>query len=154
MKELVIQRLKDRGVEIDDISPIVFEIQKNYIENLTVEYCKENILEVLNKREVQYAILTGMELDRLASENLIEEPLLSIIKSDEPRYGIDEVIAISIANIYGSIGFTNFGYLDKVKFGIIKDVDLDKKNVGTFLDDILSAICAAAAARMAHDVKE
>ena len=35
-------------------------------------------------------------------------------------YGIDEILALSIVNIHGSIALTNFGYADKLKPGIIK----------------------------------
>ncbi|EGD50017.1 phosphatidylglycerophosphatase A, partial [Thermoanaerobacter ethanolicus JW 200] len=62
--------------------------------------------------------MTGIALDKLAEKDMLEEPLLSILKKDEPLYGIDEILALSITNVYGSIGLTNFGYLDKVKPGI------------------------------------
>ena len=42
---------------------------------------------------------------------------------DEALFGIDEILALSIVNLYGSIGFTNYGYVDKVKPGIIKNLD-------------------------------
>ena len=155
MEELVTatrESLHQRGVHIKDIAEIVFNLQKDYFENLTMELCRENIFAVLNKREVCHAILTGIALDELAEQNLIKEPLLSIIKNDEGLYGIDEIIPLSIVNIYGSIGLTNFGYLDKEKIGIINDLDKgkSKNEVNTFLDDIVAAIAAAAASRLAH----
>ena len=87
----------------------------------------------------------------LAEKGLLEEPLQTIIKNDEGLYGIDEVVALSIVNVYGSIGFTNFGYVDKVKPGILKMLN-DKSSgyVHTFLDDIIGAIAAAASSRLAH----
>ena len=150
MRDLVIQKLNDRGVRLEDIAEIVHDMQKNYIE-LSIEDCIDNMMEVLDKREVQYAILTGIQIDELAEKDLLDEPLLSIIKSDESLYGIDEVLAVSIAHIYGSIGFTNFGYLDKTKPGIIATVDSLDGTVGTFLDDIICALAAAAAAKLAHN---
>ena len=30
-------------------------------------------------------------------------------------FGVDETLALQIANIYGTIGATNFGYFDRVK---------------------------------------
>ena len=146
------EALLNRGVEIIDIAQIVLELQKDYIENLQIDICIENIEAVLNKREVCHAILTGIALDELAEKDLIKEPLLSIIKNDEGLYGIDEILPLSIVNIYGSIGFTNFGYLDKKKIGIIDDLDKNKRNnqVNTFLDDIIAAIAAASASRLAH----
>lgn len=52
----------------------------------------------------------------------------------------------------GSIAYTNFGYIDKVKPGIIgelNDIDHDIA-CNTFLDDIVGAIAAAAASKLAH----
>lgn len=110
-------------------------------------------MEVLGKREVQSAILTGIELDMLAEQKHLNEPLLDIIARDEPLYGIDEILALSITNIYGSIAFTNFGYIDKVKPGILANIDdkeKAKKQCNTFLDDLVGAVAAAAAASIAH----
>ena len=41
--------------------------------------------------------------------------LNDILSEDEPLYGVDEILALSIVSVYGSIGFTNYGYIDKVK---------------------------------------
>lgn len=152
MREIVIKTLEDRGVTVKDIAELVYDLQKDYIE-LTLEDAIENVERVIDKREIQHAILTGIAIDVLAEKGLIEEPLLSIIQRDESLYGIDEILALSITNVYGSIGFTNFGYLDKVKPGIIGKIDKMGKNsnqVHTFLDDILGGIAAATCARMAH----
>ncbi|MTI49347.1 phosphatidylglycerophosphatase A family protein [Sporosalibacterium faouarense] len=152
MKDIVVKKLKERGASIEEMAELVFELQKDYLD-ITMDEAIQNVKGVLDKREVQNAILTGLELDRLAEEGLIEEPLLSIIQNDKSLYGIDEVLALSITNVYGSIGFTNFGYLDKIKIGIIGKVDKLGKTtdqVHTFLDDLISGIVAAACARIAH----
>lgn len=143
--------LKERGVEIRDIADLVYYLQKNYHENLEIEDCIENVERVLSKREVQNAIITGIQLDILGEKGLLEEPLQTIIKTDESLYGIDEILAFSIVNVYGSIGFTNYGYVDKQKPGIL--ARLNDKSTGechTFLDDIVGAIAAAASSRLAH----
>jgi len=145
------QWLKERGVTIEDIAELVFFLQKDYIRHLTKEMCEENIEAVLSKREVQNAIITGIQLDRLTEKGLIDEPLLDILKRDEGLYGIDEIIAFAVVNVYGSIGFTNYGYIDKIKPGILEK--LNDKSTGechTFLDDIVGAIAAAASSRLAH----
>lgn len=152
IKKLVIEKLKERGVAISDIAVLVVELQKQYI-NISTEQATKCIEQVLNKREVQYAILTGIQLDELAEKNLIDEPLLSVMKRDEPLYGVDEILALGITNIYGTIGLTNFGYLDKVKLGIIGEVDRLGKStdsVHVFLDDLICGIVAAACAKAAH----
>lgn len=145
------QWLKERGVTVEDIADLVFFLQVKYHPNLDKETCIHNVEKVLSKREVQNAILTGIQLDRLAEKKQLEEPLQHAIEIDEGLYGIDEIIALSIVNIYGSIGFTNFGYIDKQKPGILQM--LNDKSTGkcnTFLDDIVGAIAAAASSRLAH----
>ena len=158
MEELTkfsIEALKRRGVELDDIAEIVLQLQIGYHPDLELDVCRKSVRKVLNKREVVHAILTAINLDELTEKNLITEPLLSIIKSDEGLFGIDEIIPLSIVNIYGSIGLTNYGYLDKTKYGIIKELDESKENcVNTFLDDIIAALAAAAASRIAHSYIE
>lgn len=146
-----IKALEDRGVVFSEMSSILLDIQNKYHKNLTIEECNEHINAVLRKREVQHAVLTGIAIDVLAEKKLLPEPIQSVIEVDEGLYGIDEILALGITNVYGSIGLTNFGWLDKEKPGIIGRFN-DKKNgeVHTFLDDILCAIIAAAASRLAH----
>lgn len=152
MRNISVKLLEERGVTILDIAKLVYELQKSYVK-ISMEDAIENVEKVLLKREVQNALLTGIQLDKLAEKDLLDEPLLSMIKNDESLYGIDEILALSITNIYGSIGFTNYGYLDKLKLGIIGEVDRLGKTSGkvnTFLDDIIGGIAAAACARIAH----
>ncbi|UOY90981.1 phosphatidylglycerophosphatase A [Ectobacillus sp. JY-23] len=151
IEEKALELLQQRGVKIEDIADLVFFLQEKYHPNLKMEECRYNVERVLAKREVQNALVTGIQLDVLAEKGLLDEPLQSIVKRDEGLYGIDEVIALSIVNVYGSIGFTNFGYIDKMKPGILQFLN-DKSTgyVHTFLDDIIGAIAAAASSRLAH----
>ena len=143
--------LKERGVTVQDIADLVFYLQEKYHENLKIEDCLANVERVLSKREVQNAIITGIQLDVLAEKGMLEEPLQEIIKTDESLYGVDEILALSIVNVYGSIGFTNYGYIDKQKPGILAHLnDKSTGEVHTFLDDIVGAIAAAASSRLAH----
>ncbi|MFD2628996.1 phosphatidylglycerophosphatase A family protein [Oceanobacillus kapialis] len=145
------QWLTQRGVTLDDIAELVYYLQSKYHEDLSMEVCRENVDRVLTKREVQNAILTGIQLDVLAEQKKLDQPLQKTIETDESLYGVDEIIALSIVNVYGSIGFTNYGYIDKQKPGILKK--LNDKSTGechTFLDDIVGAIAAAASSRLAH----
>src|SRR5699024_161530 len=145
------QLLHNRGVDIEDIAEIVLFLQSEYIAGLTIDECIENVNRVLDKREVQHAILTGIQLDMLAEQKQLIDPIQSIIASDEGLYGIDEIIALSIVNVYGSIGFTSYGYVDKLKSGIMKKLNEHKNvEVHTVLDDIVGAIAAAASSRLAH----
>ncbi|XFA98439.1 phosphatidylglycerophosphatase A [Candidatus Izemoplasma sp. B36] len=157
MKEICIRILNERGVTLDHIVDIVYGLQKKYVPDLTKEVCLDAILRVLGKREVQNAILTGIELDKLAEENKLSEPLQTLINNDSPLYGIDEILVLSICNVYGSIGLTNFGYVDKTKPGIIGELDKMGKQTNTchtFMDDIIGAIAAAAASSVAHNAEE
>lgn len=155
LTKITIDALQERGVCLDDIANIVYQLQRPYVDELTIEFCLYNIKKVLEKREVVNAVLTGIELDKLAERGLISEPISSIITDDDGLYGIDEIIPLSIINLYGSIGLTNFGYLDKEKIGIIKKLDLEKLGrVHTFLDDLVAALAAAAASRIAHSSKQ
>lgn len=147
--------LEERGVTIRDIADLVFFLQKDYIEKLDIELCIHSVNRVLTKREVHNAIITGIELDKLAEQKKLDYPLQNILEEDEGLYGIDEIMALSIVNVYGSIGFTNYGYIDKVKPGILQKLNShDGKNVHTFLDDIVGAIAASAASRLAHQEPE
>ncbi len=143
--------LHERGVEIEDIGKLVYFLQEKYHPNLQMDDCIENVERVLSKREVQNAILTGIQLDILAEQKKLEEPLQSIIETDEGLYGVDEILAFSIVNIYGSIGFTNYGFIDKAKPGILEELnDKSSGKCNTFLDDLVGAIAAAASSRLAH----
>ncbi|MGM0875467.1 MAG: phosphatidylglycerophosphatase A family protein [Bacillota bacterium] len=144
-----------RGVKLEDIADLVYFLQEKYHPDLSMDECLENVDRVLTKREVQNAVITGIQLDVLAEKGQLEEPLQSIIGTDESLYGVDEILAFSIVNIYGSIGFTNYGYIDKLKPGILQYLnDKSSGKCHTFLDDIVGAIAAAASSRLAHRARD
>lgn len=149
--EKSIEVLNKRGVTIEDIAELVMKLQEPYNPNISLKVCRKNVDAVLKKREVAHAILTGVALDELAEKKELPEPLQNIIETDEGLYGIDEIIPLSIVNLYGTIGLTSYGYLDKEKQGIIKELDTKKSGeVNTFLDDLVAGIASAAASRYAH----
>lgn len=143
--------LRERGVSIEDIGELVMFLQAKFIPGLTLETAMANVEIVLTKREVQNALMTGIQLDKLAEAGQLEEPLQNIIAEDEGLYGVDEILAFAIVNVYGSIGFTNYGYIDRIKPGILAKLNAHEPGIiHTFLDDIVGAIAAAAASRLAH----
>jgi phosphatidylglycerophosphatase A len=146
----VVQLLESRGVKVEDIGEIVYTLQKPYHPNLKMEECNVSVMRVLAKREVQHALFTGIALDELAEKNLLPEPLQSMMTADEPLYGVDEILALGITNVYGSIGLTSFGYLDKEKLGVLKRLNTRSAGIHVFLDDLVAGIAAAASARIAH----
>src|SRR5699024_11363652 len=106
-----------------DIAQLNNVIRTKQIEHITLETCLHNVQKVLQTREVQHAVLTSIQLDIFAEKEKMMEPLQDIVHRDEGLYGIDEVLAFAIVNIYGSIGFTNYGYVDKVKPGILEKLN-------------------------------
>src|SRR5690625_2594294 len=93
------EMLIESGVTIDDIADIFYYLQASYHDNLDLENCHYNADRVLTKRELQIAILTGNQLDKLAEQNKLEQPLKKIIETDESLYKIDEIIAFSIVTV-------------------------------------------------------
>ena len=152
MEEHAIKLLNDRGVTFDDIIDIVLEHQSEYIDDLDRDYIHSVLEKVLKKREVQNAVITGIEIDIAAEKGYFSPLLNDLLMRDEGLYGIDEILVLSICNVYGTIGLTNFGYLDKTKPGIIGQLN-DHKNqhCNTFIDDIVGALAAATMSKIAHE---
>ena len=149
------EKLAERGVSIDSIASIVYDLQLPFNKDLQIEDCLDSVDKVLQKREIQHAVLVGIELDVLAEKKMLSEPLQELIESDEGLFGVDETVALGSVFGYGSIAVTTFGYLDKEKVGIIKE--LDKKADGvvhTFLDDLICSIAANASSRLAHRLRD
>ncbi len=111
----IVEWLEKRGVTVDRIADIVHELQVPYNPALSKEACIESVLAVLAKREVQYVLYTGIALDELAEQKLLPDPLQQLMEQDESLYGVDETLALGIVHVYGMIGLTSFGYLDKKK---------------------------------------
>lgn len=154
VKKAALDLLQERGVTIEDIAHIVHKMQSPYKHDLDLAACIESVEAVLDKREVQHALLVGIELDKLAEQNLLSEPLLSIVAHDEGLFGCDETLALGSVFGYGSIAVTTFGYLDKEKVGIIKQLDSKRGRVNTFLDDLVCSIAASASSRLAHRLRD
>lgn len=152
LKEKAIEKMKKRGICLDEIVELIWNLQKEYRPTLTIEECYRAFDKVLSKREVLHAILTGIAIDEAVENNNFDKTISRIIYDDEGLYGIDEILALSIVNVYGSIALTNFGYLDKIKPGIIQKIDQrgKGKECHTFFDDLLCAIIASACAKIAH----
>ncbi len=60
--------LSERKVAIRDIAELVYFLQSKYFPNITIKECEANVNKVLEKREVQNAVITGIEFDRLAEK--------------------------------------------------------------------------------------
>lgn len=151
LREAACDALGRRGVRLDDVTRLVWEVVQEKGTPLSFAECRRHLEKVLEKREVLYAILTGVTLDELAEAGELPEPLQEAVATDLPLYGIDEILATSITNIYGAISLTRFGYLDKKKPGLVGI--LNKKRQGavhTFMDDLVAALVSATVARIEH----
>src|SRR5690554_2353928 len=152
MRDNSIKLLEERGVTLDDIVECVIYLQTGYNEFINPEEIMEDVRSILGKREVQHTVMTGIAIDKAVEQNNFGDSLIhDIIIKDAGLYGLDEVLAYSICNLYGSIALTNFGYIDRVKPGIIGRLNEHTEGrCNTFLDDIVGAIAAAAASKSAH----
>ncbi|MEK8126787.1 phosphatidylglycerophosphatase A [Paenibacillus filicis] len=148
--QAIVGYLEKRGVTVERIADIVYELQSPYNPSLSKSACEESVLTVLRKREVQYVLYTGIALDELAEKKLLPEPLQNLMETDASLYGVDETLALGIVHVYGMIGLTSFGYLDKNKIGIIRDLNDQASGIHVFLDDLVAGLAAAASARIAH----
>ncbi len=149
--------LEERGVTIKEIAEIVYDLQAPFAgDQIDMRDCIESVEAVLQKREIQHAVLVGIELDKLAEQGKLSEPLQSIVAADEGLFGVDETLAIGAVFGYGSIAVTTFGYLDKQKTGVIHKLDTepDKNQIHTFLDDLVASIASNAASRLAHLLRD
>ena len=156
MRDINIQVLEERGVTVDDIAQLAYGTQSKYLDHLTIEEMRESVLEILGKRDQFHAIILTANLDVAAEQHLLSEPLNSILTKDLGLFGLDEAIALSIAGNYGTIGQTNFGFLDVSKPGKINILQNNKTRCNCFLDDVVGALAALAAVRVAqkHAIKQ
>lgn len=144
---------KNKGITLEDIATITYNSQKQYMPELTVEIITHVIDTMLNKDEVQDVVQTAISLDKMVEENRLPEPLNSKIKQDAGYFGLDELLVSAIYQLYGTVGVTNYGYIDKIKPSIIGDIDYRGKHTEettTFLDDVVGALAGGACGYWAH----
>lgn len=145
----IISELNRRGVTVEDLADIAMDLQAKYNPDVPRSEFIDAANDILHKREVMSIAMTGLALDNAASNKQLPDPLQNIIGRDFALYGVDELLAIGITNLYGTVGVTNFGYVDKVKKGIIAKLDTDENHVNTFVDDLVGAIAVATGAKVA-----
>ncbi len=157
MQQINIKTLNDRGIQIDQIATIAYNQQSKYTKGIEFEDCVESVMKILSYRDIFHHIQLGAEIDRIAEEKLFKGPIQDILYHDLGLFGIDEVVGLDIAGMYGIIGKTNFGDVDVNKPGIVDELNEIGKKEGkchTFMDDIVGAIAAAASTRVAQVVNE
>lgn len=144
--------LHKRGITSYSIGEIAYKMQHEYLPNLKIEDFAKELDEVLKKREVLNLLAFAFELDNLANKHKFSDPVQEIIENDAGFWQIDEILASSLAQLFGMIAVTNYGYLDKNKFGIAKELD-QSNNITVFSDDIVSALASAVIGRCGHGSK-
>ncbi|ARQ94545.1 hypothetical protein pwc_11 [Weissella phage PWc] len=151
--------LREWGVSIEDIAPLVMENQGKYILNLTNDRITHSLNKILSRTRVRHAIDLADALDELSRtidigygenvyvslDDVMYQATASDIEKDAGVFGLDETIALSICT--SELSRTNFGYIDKTKPGIIAKLNYVEGN--TFKDDIIAALVAETADQLA-----
>ncbi len=149
----VINELNRRNINRKTVGEIAYKMQHQYFPKLTVDDFGKELDEVLKKREVLNILATGFALDNLTREGLLPEPLQTIVANDLGVYGVDESLSLNLSQLFGSIAVTNYGYVDKDKPGIARELDNSKGQVNTFADDLALALASAVIGRCGHGSK-
>jgi len=157
MLKLNIETLESRGISVKDIAQIAFKQQSKFIKDIAYSDCVDSVEKILSLRDVFHHVQLGAEIDRMTEEKLFRGPIQDILYNDLGLFGLDELVGLSIAGLYGVIGQTNFGDIDVNKPGICQALNEIGKNSNachTFMDDIVGAIAAAASTRVAQVMNE
>lgn len=150
--QFVQKELHKRGITAYSIGEIAYEMQHDYLPDFKIENFAKQFNEVLKKREVLNLLAFAFELDNLANKGMFSEPIQNIIENDAGFWQIDEILASSLAQLFGMLAITNYGYLDKKKLGIAKQLD-EADSITVFSDDIVSALASAVIGRCGHGSK-
>ena len=148
--DYVVKELDKRGIDEWTVGNAAYAMQHQYYPDVTVEQFGSELTNVLKKREVLNNLAVGFALDDLANRSLLPEPLQTIVANDLGAFGVDEALALSITQLYGTVSSTNYGHADKEKIGFAKELDNSNGEINTFSDDLFSALASAVCARFAH----
>jgi len=158
MMDINLEILKDRGIDYRDIAKIAFDQQSKYSDEINISDCEDSVLKILSYRDVFHILLLGAEIDRMAEKGLFEGPIQDILAYDLGLFGVDEILGLAVAGLFGIVGQTNFGDIDVNKPGIVNELNEhgkgDSPKCHTMMDDIVGAIAAAASTRVAQMAME
>ena len=148
------QQFADQGITIKEMALEAKEDQDKHHVKASFETYIKAIQSQLHKHDVMSCIMTGLAIDRLAEQHKLPDPLQTIVENDLSLYSPDELISISLAQMYSGIAVTNYGARDVHKHALAKRIDESTEHVNCFLDDIVSAIIAGAEAAVANKLEE
>ena len=129
MLEMNIKTLEERGVNIDEIAMISYKQQSKYSSDVQYCDCIESVKKILSLRDVFHILQLGVEIDRLAEEGKLRSPIQEIIRYDLGVFGVDEILGLDLAHLYGVIGATNFGDIDVNKPSVVAKLNDDGKDL-------------------------
>lgn len=153
MLDYVLNYFEELNIDIKDIAYAAVDHQKKYIPTLTYKDGIKRLYAVLHKREVLNNLITAIALDEIANKGLLPLPLQRVVEQDAGVYGVDEALAISTSQLFGTISTTNYGALDVNKSKVAKSLDELQKSgerITVFIDDQISALQAAVESSLAH----
>ncbi|MEM3451863.1 MAG: phosphatidylglycerophosphatase A, partial [Nitrososphaerales archaeon] len=148
----MIDRLKERGITIDDMidTGLKLFIPSHEIkskEELS-ELLREGLIRSLSDFNVSALILAALRLQEDGELGLIPNLPKDEFLKDPISLIADENIGIAIANyISGTWGFYDFLYFERKKPGIIK-------KLGPFLDDAISGLIAGVLSKIYNELRE
>ena len=147
--------LNSKGVTEESIGKLAMGLQKKFLPEVPLEKYISATLEISKKWDILNCCMVGIALDKAASNKQLDEPLQTIMDEDLGVFAVDEVLAYyGFATLYGGIGITSAGWLDKEKTGIIAKLDQENNYVNVFLDDLIVGLVACVSAKIAHDYTE
>ena len=124
-----------------------------YALHLTVSDFGNELNNILAKREVLNILAMGFTIDNFAQKKQLPSPLQDIMENDAGVWQLDEMFAVSIAQLYGMLSVTNFGYADKAKVGWASSLDNSPDHITVFADDLFLALVSAVIGRCGHGSK-
>lgn len=148
--DFVVNELNKRNINSETIGIAAYQMQHEYYPDITPAQFGHELINVLQKREVLNNLAVGFTLDNLANDGQLPEPLQTIVANDLGNFTVDEALALSITQLYGTVSSTNYGHADKEKIGFAKELDNSNGIINTFADDLFSALASAVCARFAH----
>jgi len=136
----IIERLRERGINIDDMVDAGLElfIPSHEIDSKerASKLLREGLIRASSDTNVSALILAALRLQEDGEQGLIPNLPKDEFLKDPTSLIADENIGIAIANyISGTWGFYNFLYFERNKPGILK-------KLGPFLDDAVGGLIA------------
>jgi phosphatidylglycerophosphatase A len=156
------QLLNKRGVTVERIADLVYALAQPFHDRLRFEHCIESVRVLLDKREVQQTLFTGIALDEMAERRLLPQSLQAMLEADKPPGEVGETLALGIVRLYGARSLAGFEHLhsEQISMAGVRNGATDKACEGDcepihiFLDDLVAGLAAAAAARISCGKRE